>query len=386
MLGPIGVYTYVASFVFPIKWDFPMIILVISGMISAIAGSPNKTVGKPHKITLFLVLFLISMAISTAVSINWLKSFHHSVTFLPAMLIFFLIIEQFTSHRDIRLLYICFSITALGISIAAISIAAANGFNIGNASNVHSLAGSFSYIIVSRNDLTFLSLLVPFSFIIAYQKPFSILGFLAIISILLSLCTVVIFQSRGATLTFFITLSTIALFLEPRKSLWMIIIFLLLFLVTDALLGLPLLKRFYGIMIGSEEMTNGRSKLWWEVLRRFKDAPFLGHGPHTFGLYIRTPWPHNLYLEVLFGHGLVGFVIFMGLLFYGVKTALRLCNEAITEKRHFVMGALAALVGFCISALFELSFLRLWVTITLFMTLGIIVRLSTTEKKTKIKE
>lgn len=377
MLGPMGVYAYVASFIFPVKWDLPMIILVITGVISTLYGTQRNSITKPHKITFYLILFLSFMAISIAVSADWQRSLHLSVSFLPALLIFFLISEQFTSDRDINLLFLCFSITALGISVAALCIAAAHAFNMNT--NVHLLAGSFSYIIVSRNDLTFLSLLVPFSFVLAYQKPLSPTGILAILSIVLSLCTVVVFQSRGATLTFFITLSAIAFLIEPRKALWLSILFLLLLSMTDAFFGFPLLKRFYGIIIGSQEITNGRSKLWWEVLHRFKNAPLLGHGPHTYGMYMKTPWPHNLYLEVIFGHGLFGIIAFGGLLFHGLKTAWRLHRESAIESRHFAMGTLAALIGFCFSAFIELSFLRLWVTITFFITLGIIVRLSTTE-------
>ncbi len=354
-----------------------MIVLVLCGIISTLAGTQNSGFTKPHKITLFLMMFLGSMAISIAFSADWSRSMQLSVSFLPALLIFFLITEQFTSLRDIRLLFLCFSITALGISMAALWIAAANEFNLN--SNVHLLAGSFSYIIISRNDLIFLALVVPFSFILAYRKPLSLIGVTAILSMLLSLCTIVVFQSRGATLTFLISLSTIAFLIDPRKALWIALLSLLGLFLADAVFGFPLLQRFYGIFLGSEELTNGRSRLWWEALNRFKDAPLLGHGPHTFGLFVKTPWPHNLFVEVLFGHGVAGLLLFLGVLFYGWTAAWRLCRRSTAEIRSFTMGTLAVLCGFGFSALIELSFLRLWVTVTLLSTLGIIVRLSTTD-------
>jgi len=380
--GPIGVYLYVVSFIFPIKWDLPMIILVLTSIVSTLFYTSQKPFSNSHRITSILMLFLIAMAGSILVSMNWSRSFNTSVTFLPALLIYFMIVEQFTSDKEIRLLYFCFSATALGISIAALYYAGTHNFEINSPKGAHVLARTFSYIIASRNDLTFLSIMVPFSFVLAYQKPLSPMGLFAILSIIISFCTVVLFQSRGATLTFFITLGSISFFIEPRKVLWLGLLSILLFLVTDALLGFPLWHRFYDPITGSEGILSGRINLWKVAWQHIFNAPILGNGPHTFCFFNKTPWPHNLYLEVLFGHGLVGFSAFISLLLYTGKSAWNLRKKTSGEIRLFAVAALAALIGFCISSLIELSFLRLWVTVSLFMLLGIIVRLSITHKQT----
>ena len=49
------------------------------------------------------------------------------------------------------------------------------------------------------------------------------------------------------------------------------------------------------------------------------------------------------------------------------------------------VGALAALLGFCVAAFLELSFVRQWVAITLFTLLGIIGRLASCEQREKGK-
>jgi O-antigen ligase len=208
------------------------------------------------------------------------------------------------------------------------------------------------------------------------------MGLFAMLSIIVSFCTVIVFQSRGATLTFVITLSCISFLINSHKILWISPLLLLLFVVTDALLGFPLWHRFYGLFTGIEDITNGRVPLWMAAWRNFLRAPILGNGPHTFCFFSKTPWPHNLYLEVLFGHGLVGFSAFLSLLLYAGILAWNLRRKTTFKIRSFAMAALAALIGFCISSLIELSFLRLWVTVSLFMILGIIVRLSLTYKQT----
>lgn len=379
LIGAIGVYTYVASFIFPVEWDFPMIVLGVTATLATLVSTPKKSAAGFHRTNLILLIFLVSLGGSAFFSENTSRSISVSVTFLPALLIYFLITEQFNSKREFFLLYVCFSITAIGVSIAALYFAAANNFNIGSHLNAHAMAGSFSYIIVSRNDLTFLSILVPFSYILAYQKPLSPVGMLAIISIVLSLFTITVFQSRGATLTFLMTFGAVAFLLEHRKALWLSLIALALFLGIDGMLDFSLLKRFYGIASGVDEITGGRSTLWWIVLNHFKEAPILGHGPHTFALYSKIPWPHNLYLEVLFNQGVIGFLSFTALLGYNLIKAWNLRLAAHKETRFFAMGALAALIGFSFSSIIELTFLRLWVTVTLFLILGIIVRLSATK-------
>jgi O-antigen ligase len=382
LIGPIGVYLYVMSFVFPVKWDLPMIFLVLASIISTLCRTSHNHVASSHRITYILIFFLVAMAGSILVSAHWSRSFHTSVTFLPALLIYFLIIEQFTSDKEMELLYLCFSTTAFGISVAVLYYAGTHYFEFNSPRGVHTLAGAFSYIIVSRNDLTFLSIMVPFSFILAYQKPLSPRGLFAMLSIIVSFCTVIFLQSRGATLTFVITLGWVSFSLNLRKTLWISLLLLLLFVVTDALFGFPLWHRFYGLFTGTKDITNGRVSLWIAAWRNFLKAPILGNGPHTFCFFSKTPWPHNLYLEVLFGHGLVGFSAFISLLIDAGISAWNLRKKTTFEIRSFVAAALAALIGFCVSSLIELSFLRLWVTVSLFMILGIIVRLSLTFKHT----
>ncbi len=392
-LGPIGVYAYVVSFAFPVNWDFPMILLVLAGFIAPLFDQPETDRFNRHAISLSLSLFLFSMALSIIFSTNVSKSLRTSVPVLPALLIYFLIVEHFNKEDDIKQLYISFTLTALCISIGAIYHAYLNDFQFDTNNEAHALAGSFSYIIVSRNDLVFLSLMMPFSLISAYKKPLSLGGGLAILTILLSLATIVIFQSRGALLTFFMCSASTFLLLYPKKGKAILIsgLFLLSALSIDAMLGFPLLHRYYDIITGSAPITNGRFELWRLAVTQFIQSPWIGNGPHTFiakipwqsnGPHVSgftiVHWPHNLFLEVAFGHGSIGLLMLLIMLSLGLSSAWKLLRSTRTEVRHWAVGAFGSLIGFCFSALFELTFLRLWVTITFFMVLGIIVRLSKT--------
>ncbi len=370
-----------------------MIPLVLAGFIAPLFNQADNNHSNRHAISLSLSIFLSSMALSILFSTNVSKSLNASVSVLPALLIYFLIVEHFNDEEDIQRLYISFTLTALFISIGVIYHAYLNGFKIGSNSEAHALAGAFSYIIVSRNDLVFLALMIPFGVILAFQKPFSFWGGLAILTVLLSLTTIVIFQSRGALLTFFITFASTFLFLFPQRGKVVLIsaLFLLSAIGIDAILGFPLLHRYYDIVTGSAPLTNGRFELWRLAATQFAQSPWVGNGPHTFIAKIpwqsQGPhasgfsiihWPHNLFLEVAYGHGSIGIITLMTSLFLGFSSAWKLLRSTRIEVRRWAVGAFASLTGFCFSALFELTFLRLWVTITFFMILGIIVRLSKT--------
>jgi O-antigen ligase len=121
----------------------------------------------------------------------------------------------------------------------------------------------------------------------------------------------------------------------------------------------------------------------------FRDAPLMGHGAHTYALLYQSysdtvptlpsRWAHNLYLEVLAEQGLLGLTALGSLLFSGGRLALRLRRVSQREVRVYGVGALSALVGLCIAGFYEVSLLRLWVTVALFSVLGVVSFLSRAE-------
>jgi O-antigen ligase len=88
-----------------------------------------------------------------------------------------------------------------------------------------------------------------------------------------------------------------------------------------------------------------------------------------------VPWAHNLYLEVLAEQGIVGLAALGFLLARGWSQARRIQRTADNEARIFATAALGGLLGLCFAGMIELSLLRHWVVITLFVILGVIAKL-----------
>jgi O-antigen ligase len=383
-LAPIGACAYIAGFGVPSEWDVPLLALALFGLLAAFLDHGIKRSARsPLAIPVLAYLAATGVSILTSEDIG--RSVQLSAPLIPATLLFFLISEHFQGTQHTRLLYITFSAVALGLACTLLWTAWLTGWTLAHA-RVSDVA---SPIFVEANDVTLLALVTLMSLALVCQQHRNAVGILAAVSIVLGVSVAAILQSRTAILTAVASLMFATALMRSHHRLTFSLAcgtaVLVPVLLIDALLGWPLVDK-----LSSDWTGTGRISLWRAAWDMFLDAPLVGHGPHTFvlsyqpylhnlGLPIppRTiPWAHNLYLETLAERGIVGFGALTFLLASGVSTAWKLRRAAASEVRLFGAAALASLVGFCFAAVFELSFLRLWVVIVLFVVLGIIAQLS----------
>jgi O-antigen ligase len=97
-------------------------------------------------------------------------------------------------------------------------------------------------------------------------------------------------------------------------------------------------------------------------------------------------WAHNFYLETLAEQGVIGMTALGFLLARGIRIGQNLQRAPPGEKRLYGAGALAGLWGICLAGAIELSFVRQWVVITLFVCLGVLANLSADDKQSEIEE
>jgi O-antigen ligase len=164
-----------------------------------------------------------------------------------------------------------------------------------------------------------------------------------------------------------------------RRTLWRVVLPAAVLLGLLTCLDVPqfpgpaLLSKFL------EEGLHGREINWANAWALFLDAPLVGQGPHTYRHFHRKPWPYNLYLEVLAEQGLFGFAALMGMLVCGLIGGWRLRRAPTEDGRLMGAGALAGLIGLCSAGMVELTLLREWVVTMLFMLLGVIGHLVSTQ-------
>jgi len=376
-----GVCIYIASLAFPfqLRWDIPLLLLAIISILSIIPHILNKSyISLPFIIPISVFLFVTVLSILASEDVG--RSIQMTVPIIPALLLFFLIAGCFKGTRDIRFLYFTFSFVALLLS-AMLLWAFWKNTDMGPFFWVSKLQNP---VLVVKNDVTFFAVIAPFSLALLLRRPLSIFGLVAILSILLSIVVIGVFQSRVAMLALIVSFTCFFSLFRPKIGFACGLCVLILILLIDALMGFPLVGRYIHHWDGT-----GRIPLWLSAWEMFLDAPILGKGPHTFVVFYNSylhnlnlpswlfvdprviPWAHNLYLEILSEQGIVGFVAFGFLLVHVLSKARKFRSTTSNEVRILGYGALSALVSFCFAAIFELTFLRLWVIITLFAILGI---------------
>jgi O-antigen ligase len=383
-LGVVGSCLYIAGFALPLQWDIlPLLVLALFSAWAALTLSHAHATAWAV-LALLVVVFLAETAVSTLLSVDISRSIRLGMQLLPAALLFFLITEHFDGPRDIRLLYLTLSI--LGVVLASRML-----WNAWHAhGTVHLRVTRLGIpLLVDPNDLTFLAIIAPLSLVLLYREARQACRLIAGLSIFLSLCAACVFRSRTAVLTMIISLTCITLLTQRRRRLVAGLAALLALLLLVLLLNVlffPNSQLVAKVMRNDYDTLDGRTPVWSAAWTLFLNAPVVGHGPHTFGVFSKIPYVHNLYLEMLAERGGLGLAILGVLIAYGLAAAWRLKRVASSDATFLGAGALAGLVGFCSAAMVDLSFVHQWVAIILFVLLGVIARLSSLTQDREVKQ
>ncbi len=377
--GILGVFIYIISITVPSWLNTTLVFVSFCGILVALFGECSRFSLK-LPLVLPIAIFVLLSFLSVLLSIDFKTSLEPTLLMVPTLIIYFLIVELF-NIKLVKLLYLTFSIVAIIISITLLQVF----FD----SHAHSrfvwIAEAKHPLLVVPNDLIFISLIAPLSFSLFYKKPFSVIGLLAFISLLLSISIIVFFQSRGAVLTLLFSLGCVALLLWPKrlKALTVLVVLVFMFIgiliLVDKTQDSVLLNRFIN------DLWTNRLRLWIIAWYMFLDEPLFGHGIQTFRLLLNsygqvanvhaevTSWAHNLYIETVVGQGIVGLVSLLSVLVSSLWISWKTTRQAKSEEvRILSTGALAAMLGFCFAAFFEITFLRYW-SVTLFFSLLAII-------------
>ncbi len=393
----VGVCGYLIGLALPLypKFDLPLAFLVLLAILAAVMGLKQPELSRSLAVIPVLG-FVAARLLSSLMAPHFLRSLQLLAPLLPALLLFFILSQWVETQHQIAA--ICVSLTVAGFMLAT-TFLIVSWFS--DTSDADAWAHAVpSPMLVVKNDITVVAVLAPLALASASLRPRRLVQ-LIVIGFFASLITVIgVVQSRTALLTTVVAIIGFAALARSQRSTRRTQLLLLLVgivavaFVVDALVGFRFIHKAMHDWQGS-----GRLALWAAALAMFRDAPFLGHGPHSYVLHYRayldalqlpawihidprvTPWAHNLYFELLAEQGVVGLVSFLAL---GV-VGLSMVNQ-INRSRHHDLhclgaGAGAAFIAFLTAASFELSFIRAWVTIILFTLLGLLTTLTRSARR-----
>jgi O-antigen ligase len=114
------------------------------------------------------------------------------------------------------------------------------------------------------------------------------------------------------------------------------------------------IQRSLSVLLGSGSglSSNGRFELWKEAWHAFERHPVFGIGTGGFGaLQPDERYPHNLFLEVASELGVVGLLLTVGILAFGLRSLIRTWRSAVPEERPAVALVVALVVSALVNAL-----------------------------------
>ncbi len=242
---------------------------------------------------------------------------------------------------------------------------------------------------VVPNDLSLLLLLFALAVPLLLQTRLPRLAVIGLSGLLVAV--LVAYQVGIALIAVGLLLIVAALFMGRYRELMAILLIGgLLFAIADGLAGWPLTAKF----IRFATQLDPRLHLWIAAWHMFLDRPLQGFGLHTFGSeslsYLqhvalpdwiatdnrRTPWVHNLFLEILSEQGVMGCAIWLTAFLIVLSSIYRITRSSNLVFQPLRQGIGAALLVFCFISLLELSFKRLWATLVVFLFFGIITAIN----------
>lgn len=380
--GPVGCILFLATFGLSTEFDISIILLSVFGIFAALNRSLALSDLK-SPIFISIIFYVVAQTVSTAFSIDYNLSISFSVSLLPALLLYYLIAFYTHNLRDLRLVYAGFMLSGLIVAGEVLYRAVFST----HASAIDLATAVTSPLIVVPNDAIFFSVTTVFAMSLFFVEAGAFWRLLTLTSAIAGLGAMVVLESRGAIISALIATSAFVFVLRPRLVLPAAGLILIVVILIDGFGGFALLQKF-------GNLTEGRLSIWIAALHMFMESPWVGHGPHTFVLLYNeyvgeleasiwfpvearlVPWAHNLYLESLAEQGLLGFTALAIVLVQGIRTAWISTVHARNSRSIYSAGVFATIVTVVFAGIYELSMIRIWVVVVIFVSLGVITSLS----------
>lgn len=367
------------------------LLAIIGGIILARAPVPGAPAPVPFRFLIPLVLFAVSMVLSTLLSELPAQSLARAAYAPIGFLVFLAVQEVAVTLAAYRRIFLVLAgvVLLLGVDGTYQFLAGRSLFG-GNLPFRGRISGSLPH----PNDLALIPIFLPAALTLLVQNPAAWTSRLVLFGLPFALATVILSQSRNAWLGLAVGFATLVACGRRRKPV------LAVAALAAALFGLGYTlgvgnvpERAHKILETPHEPRIGHWLVAWAM---FKESPVLGKGVHTFGEFylpylqkIRLPpnitpevayipWAHNLYLEILAERGLLGAVGF-GAPLLGVILLLRrfLRRDSPQEVRMIVASLAASLLSFLAQGVFDLTFLKDWVLLVFWLLAALVARLPT---------
>ena len=221
-------------------------------------------------------------------------------------------------------------------------------------------------------------LVIPFSCAYIFTSR-TILSkiFFVICSGIMMLCLILTY-SRGCYLGILFS-AAVFLVLYDKRFIWLGIIGIVLL---PFILPETIINRFLSIGNMNDSSTSYRVYIWLGTIAMLKDYWFCGVGPgiDAFNMVypayafnsISAPHSHNLFLQIISDTGIVGFIIFICVLYQYYKfSCVALKKENNKKTRVFNIAVISSITGFMVQSMADYTFYNYRITFLFWAVLAI---------------
>ncbi len=345
---------------------------------------------KPSPINTPVAFFLTICLLSVVGSAFFEQSWHNFLTkTLEWFIVYFLVVEVFTTKKHIYIVLAILLITVLGTCLDSI-IQFYFTYKDIFLGNVIIPGGRPTAGFKTSNGLGgYLSLVAPvLATLIFRQKKGHVYRLCIAFVLTLTVWSLVITSSRGAWLGASLGILFVPLVILFRQQQLKFLFVLGLFLATTVLciyLSLALTKSFNLESSSRYATVQWRMNLWRDSIQMIKDKPLFGHGINTFMRLFETyrrdkgtnpTYAHNCYIQLAAETGLAGLFGFLWIVFRIFRRTLSKIHLYWAREDDFMLfpiGLLAGIFAFLIHSFFDTNFYSLQLSVYLWFMIGILM-------------
>lgn len=201
----------------------------------------------------------------------------------------------------------------------------------------------------------------------------------------ITMLAMVLTFSRGCWLGAMFAIALLAVMIDRR----FIILGILALMAMPFVLPETIINRFMSIGNMGDSSTSYRVYIWLGTLAMLKDYWFSGIGMGitsfntVYPIYsynnVTTPHSHNLFLQIVVEYGIVGLIIFAGVMYNFYKETI---ISVFKNKNVVTMGFISGVSGFMIESLFD----HTWYNYRVVLIFWIVIALGILSTRFSIKE
>lgn len=332
---------------------------------------------KKSRVNLWVLLFILVYFFSAITSISTLENRNIFMLTCAFILFYFVIINTVDTKKKINTLIYMFIISATISSIYGLY-----QYKFGDVYSQIWLDMNMFEDIKMRVYSTFenpnvfgeyLLLVVPINFAVLFDEKKISNKFLILIMLAINTLALILTFSRGCWLGILVAIAILLLSIDRRFiALGILGLFIAPFILPESIIN-----RFTSIGNMGDTSTSYRVAIWMGTIAMLKDYWFSGVGlgitsfNKVYPVYAysgaATEHSHNLYLQLIAENGLIGIIMFFGIIYNFYKETI---ISACQKKKIVLIGIVSAILGFLVQSMTDHTWYNYRVVLIFWMVIA----------------